>query len=541
MYKVFLVEDEYIMREGIKNNIDWTAHGYEFCGEAGDGELAFPMIQKLKPDIVISDVKMPFVDGLELSRLIKKDMPWIEIILLSGYEEFEYAKEGIKIGIARYLTKPISGDDLIKEIDMVAEQIEEKRKEREVLEKYNREMEENQIQERKKLFQYLVTGNMSVPELLDMSEKLQIDISAIWYNIVLVHIQPTNKDASEFSSRMVYVEEKLKQFEIENDVIFFDRNLDGKAILVKADTKEDLEIKKDKIIENVKRIVSPYAHIRYFGGIGKPVNRMRELSDSFEAASHAMAHRYLVSDSIFLNGENLKSQKSVDVDGFDISKVSYDNIDRNKFREFLKCGELDDVSYFVDEYFEAMDSNAFRSKMFRQYITMDIYFCVSEFLNSMQIPKEEIDELTITIEVMESEEMALNYIKHVITKAIEHRQTIASDKYGDIVQQVIKYIEENYADEDLSLNVLAEQVNFSPSYLSMIFSQQTGQTIIKQLTDVRMQKAKELLRCTGKRSGEISMEVGYKDPHYFSYLFKKTQGMTPSKYRGSVNQGDNIE
>ena len=143
MLKVFLVEDEFVMREGIKNNVDWTAHGYEFCGEAGDGEVAFPMIQKLKPDIVITDIRMPFMDGLELSKLIKKEMPWIEIIILTGFEEFAYAKEAIKIGVAEYLSKPISGDELLKELDIVSARIEEKRKEREIREKYDREMEEN--------------------------------------------------------------------------------------------------------------------------------------------------------------------------------------------------------------------------------------------------------------------------------------------------------------------------------------------------------------------------------------------------------------
>ena len=123
MIKVFLVEDEYVIREGIKKNIDWQAHGYEFCGEAGDGELAFPMIQEIRPDIVITDIRMPFMDGLALSRLIKKEFPETEIIILSGYEEFEYAKEGIKIGVAQYLLKPISGDALIKEIDLVAASI----------------------------------------------------------------------------------------------------------------------------------------------------------------------------------------------------------------------------------------------------------------------------------------------------------------------------------------------------------------------------------------------------------------------------------
>ena len=104
MLKVFLVEDEYVVREGIKNNVDWTSHGFEFCGEAGDGELAYSMIQKIKPDIVITDIKMPFMDGLTLSRMIKEAFPWIEIILLTGYEDFSFAREAIKIGPLAHLT-----------------------------------------------------------------------------------------------------------------------------------------------------------------------------------------------------------------------------------------------------------------------------------------------------------------------------------------------------------------------------------------------------------------------------------------------------
>ena len=193
MLKVFLVEDEFVVREGIKKNVDWKSHGYEFCGEASDGELAYPMIQKLKPDIVITDIRMPFMDGLTLSRLIKKEMPWIEIIVLTGHEEFEYAKEAIKIGIAEYLSKPINGEELLKEVDALADKIEEKRKEREIREMYMKEMEENFLKERKDLFQYLVTGSKSVPELLEIADKLDIDLSAMWYNIVLIKTQSFQK------------------------------------------------------------------------------------------------------------------------------------------------------------------------------------------------------------------------------------------------------------------------------------------------------------------------------------------------------------
>ena len=127
MVKVFLVEDEFIVREGIKN-MNWEACGLSFCGEASDGELAFPLIKREQPDIVITDIRMPFMDGLELSRLIKKELPEIKIIILSGHEEFEYAKAAIQIGIEEYLLKPINGDELLQAVNHVAEKIKEEQK-----------------------------------------------------------------------------------------------------------------------------------------------------------------------------------------------------------------------------------------------------------------------------------------------------------------------------------------------------------------------------------------------------------------------------
>ena len=116
MIKIFLVEDELIIRNGIKNSIDWEKEGYEFVGEASDGELAYPLIKKTKPDILITDIKMPFMDGLQLSELIKKELPGIKIMILSGYNEFEYAQKAISIGVTDYLLKPVNAEQLMEGI-----------------------------------------------------------------------------------------------------------------------------------------------------------------------------------------------------------------------------------------------------------------------------------------------------------------------------------------------------------------------------------------------------------------------------------------
>lgn len=532
MLKVFLAEDEFIIREGIKNNIDWQAHGYEFCGEASDGELAFPLIQKTRPDILITDIKMPFVDGLALSRLVKKELPETEIIILSGYEEFDYAKEAIQIGVARYLLKPINGETLLQEIDSVAEIILGKQKEKEIREKYQKEMEENSLRDQMDLFQHLVTGDCSMEELLSVADKLDLKIMAPWYSIVLLKIQSMKHDYEEYSGSIVVVDERIAKLAEPEHVLIFDRALEGRAFLFKADSEEELLAYQKEYLGDVKEVLSGYANLRYFGGIGTPVNRLREIPASFEDASHAFAHRYLVAESCILDSSLLMQEGAAEHEDFRISAVNPEQIDRAKMQEFLRTGDLDEVVYFVDEFFGKLDGGAMKSRIFRQYITMDAYFSIVDFLKGLGLQKDEIEAPDQDGSILQDEKSAMDYIVRIMNKALVLREKKASSRYEDVVSEVIHYIEDNYAQEELSLNLLASHVNFSPNHLSMIFSQQTGQTLIRYLTDYRMNRAKELLRCSSKKSSVISMEVGYKDPHYFSYLFKKTQGMTPTQYRG---------
>lgn len=532
MLKVFLAEDEFIIREGIKNNIDWQAHGYEFCGEASDGELAFPLIQKTRPDILITDIKMPFVDGLALSRLVKKELPETEIIILSGYEEFDYAKEAIQIGVARYLLKPVNGETLLQEIDSVAEIILGKQKEKEIREKYQKEMEENSLRDQMDLFQHLVTGDCSMEELLSVADKLDLKIMAPWYSIVLLKIQSMKHDYEEYSGSIVVVDERIAKLAEPEHVLIFDRALEGRAFLFKADSEDELLAYQKEYLGDVKEVLSSYVNLRYFGGIGTPVNRLREIPASFEDASHAFAHRYLVAESCILDSSLLMQEGAAEQEDFRISAVNPEQIDRAKMQEFLRTGDLDEVIYFVDEFFGKLDGGAMKSRIFRQYITMDAYFSIVDFLKGLGLQKDEIEAPDQDSSILQDEKSAMDYIVRIMEKALVLREKKASSRYEDVVSEVIHYIEDNYAQEELSLNLLASHVNFSPNHLSMIFSQQTGQTLIRYLTDYRMNRAKELLRCSSKKSSVISMEVGYKDPHYFSYLFKKTQGMTPTQYRG---------
>ncbi len=182
MIKIFLVEDEILIRNGIKSSIEWEKEGYAFAGEASDGELALPMILKEKPDILITDIRMPFMDGLELSRLVKKELPDIKILILSGYDEFDYAKEAIKIGVTEYLLKPISSASLLNTLKEVSAQILSEKEEKEIKNFYLQEMKENEELKKMRFFGDLISGAISLADAIERGKTFQMNLSARIYN-----------------------------------------------------------------------------------------------------------------------------------------------------------------------------------------------------------------------------------------------------------------------------------------------------------------------------------------------------------------------
>ncbi|MBQ7588049.1 MAG: response regulator [Lachnospiraceae bacterium] len=531
MLKIFLAEDEFVVREGIKNNIDWTGHGYEFVGEASDGELALPMIQRLQPDIVITDIKMPFMDGLELSRLIRKEYPWIEIIILSGYAEFSYAKEAITIGVAHYLNKPINGNELLAQVDKLAEKIKEKRRERELREKYMVEMAENSVEDKRKLFKHMVTGDLNLTELLELAHSLDMDLSAGQYSVMLFQVISSHHSQTEYSGSVVSLYEEIEDLAAGQGALIFDRNTEGKAIVFRADSVEELENKQKEIISYIDGLPSRYSHISCHGGIGEPTERLSGLPESFRQASQAYAHRFFSDRNGIRRYVNTEHPITEEETSFSISSIDPKEVSRTRIIEFLRRGQKDETEYFVDEFLGNLGDGAMNSGMFRNYLATEVYFAVIAFVEEIGADKGCIDTFDVAAGDIRDKETSKEYFTLIIHKAVDLRDTGASNRYGSVIDEVKKYIEENYGDEELSLNKIAGHVNFSPNHLSTVFSAQTGMTFIKYLTDYRMNKAKELLRCTSKRGSDISYEVGYKDPHYFSYLFKRTQGMTPTQYR----------
>lgn len=534
--KVFLVEDEMVIRRGIKNSIDWEKEGYIFCGEASDGELAYPMIIKEKPDILITDIRMPFMDGLELCKLVKKELPNIKILILSGYDEFDYAKEAIRLGVTEYLLKPISSGKLLEALNGVSESIRREKEDKDLVRKYMEEMRENTEHEKQKFFEQMIAGNLSMADALETGKKYEMNLSAGMYNLLLFRftLGKENRKSGELLGEAEYAIEKLTE---RLEYVFeFQRGVEGWAFLLMADNEEQMSERVKELSKDLEEIMKNYSTIAYFGGIGQPVARLRELEESFREAERALAARFTMELNRIISVEDIRMAQNVDtLDDIEITSFGEIEKTRTMLEKFLNNGAEDEIDEFVDVYINELPEENLKSVLMRQYIIMDAYIVMMSFCEKiegiegeMQAQSEELKNSMKTIQTLEE---IKNYIRMLLKKIIGVRDTISGRRYSDIIEIAKDQIRKTYMSDEISLNTIAAEVEMSPSYFSSIFSKEMGKTFVEYLTEIRMDRAKELLMCSSMKTSEIGYEVGYKDPHYFSYIFKKTQNCTPKEFR----------
>lgn len=530
--KVFLVEDEVIIRSGVKKSINWEQEGYEFVGEASDGELAYPMILKEKPDILITDIRMPFMDGLELSRLVKKELPDIKILILSGYDEFEYAKKAIKIGVTEYLLKPISAAKLTEVLNAVAETIRQENEEKNLLETYFAEMRKNTERDKMRLFEKLLMGDLSMGEILEAGERFGMNLGASCYKIVLFKIL-ANLENHVYAEQMVDACSSVEQAaSMMEGVYVFQRGVEGWAFLLTAQDEKSMEESAKILYQNLKQAMKNYTQLEYFGGIGSTVPRIRSLKQSFREADRAFAARFVEeANQIISQKEFEKNQME---EGLKMQGVVQIGKSREMLQKFLSNGTREEVKAFSDAYISRIEEENIRSTMVRQYVVIDVCIVILSFcerISSANRLQEEAEELQKMMQKIHSLSEIKKYVVRLLNEAIELRDAESGRRYSDLIAAAKKEIENHYMTEEISLNTVAISVGMSPSYFSSIFSKEAGKTFVEYLTEVRIEKAKEFLMCSSMKTSEIGYEVGYKDPHYFSYIFKKVQGCSPKEYR----------
>ncbi|MCR4787215.1 MAG: response regulator [Lachnospiraceae bacterium] len=413
--KVFLVDDEIVIREGIRESFPWEETSYTLVGEAPDGEMALPMIRDTNPDIVITDIKMPFMDGIELCRILRAQMPWIGIIILSGYDEFEYARQCIQLGVKEYLLKPIYSEELRGVLDKVSAQIKEERKAREHAESLRSRMNTDG----RFLKEKLIGSLFSDDAMEEDSENALMQLRSMGSPVTA----PCYAVADAAFSQVEQGQEAAASLaESSGGIVHTSGGRTGTRLLILGDTPADAEERAYAFVSSLVRELERTGCSQIRVGIGEIVEKPGDILRSFKTARHI---RHLLVD--------------------------------------------------------------------RQ------------------------DENPLILGVREMGESA------------------GDPRNPSVINEAKVYMAQHFTDPNLMLQDVAKAVNMSNSRFSTVFSQQSGQTFTEYLIYLRISKAKELLRTTDLKSSKIAHDTGYNDAHYFSYIFKKNVGMTPSEYR-SQNQ-----
>lgn len=532
MLRVFLVEDESIIRETLRDTMPWNRCGYTFVGEAADGEMALPLIRKTRPDVLITDIRMPFMDGLALSKLVLEEFPDIKIIILSGYDDFEYARQAIRIGVVQYLLKPVTKATLTHVLQEVQEKILQERSQSQ--DRFRLDSQEYEQFARRQFAEEMVSGQLTVSQIYEKAGRLGLDLMASSYTLAFFSVQ--GKTYSESDARVT--ETLLEHFMKYPEYLLLRWNLTTYMVLIKGEAHR-MEGYIQRCIGAVQNCHAGEGQDQsWHVAVARPIQRLSALPGCYEEVSRLWAYRYILPERHVLTmetvGHLLRPQGSQDLGQVDVSKFS-----PGILLSVMQNAAAEEIPNFVEEFLLGVQEAAGFAP-FCQYLMLSARFTATEFVLSLGFSQEQfldgLDCLDLVGTAVGLPQLR-RYLVQVLMQAVKLRESSSANQYRDLLTQAVNYINSHYTDENLSLNQVAREVNISANYLSAVFSQEMACTFVEYVTARRMAKAKELLRTTDKRSGEVALAVGYKDPHYFSFLFKKTQGCTPRDYRAGGKRG----
>lgn len=521
--RIFVAEDEPRVREGIRAHIESTGR-YTLTGEAADGEMALSAILELKPDILIADVRMPFMDGLSLARAVKRAMPRTGILIVSGHDEFGYAKESISIGVEDYLLKPISAKSLLEALDRIADRIEEERAARADINRGRFLERQEQLQLRDGFFDELFTGALDTASALERAAHYGIDLPARLYQVAEMELDYQEAAPDAALHVRALVEELLSA---RDDVLSCLRGRDRLVFIIKGEKEAELEESSYEIVISVRDELARTLNVHSVTGIGTPTERIAGIAKSYSDA-HALIRRLPgPADGIILDCNDVGG-------GSDPYLVAA--LDEPIARR-LRYAAAQDMETILDQLFSAHEEQSMNSFLFGYYRITELLVAAARILKEAGAEVGEIyPELNNPDSLLHAAGNAAQLrriAKGILERLFENRgQDPDSVKYGGVIAKAKDYIYENFSKPALSLNTVAAYTGFSPNHFSTVFSQNTGETFISFLTRVRMEHARALLGETDLPSAEVAYRVGYNDSNYFRYLFKKHYGKSPRDYRG---------
>ncbi|MBN1777543.1 MAG: response regulator [Clostridiales bacterium] len=527
MFKVFLADDEIVVREGIRNNFPWEETEFSLVGEASDGEMALSMLQDIRPDILITDIRMPFMDGLELCRALSVTMPWMYIIIISGHDDFTYAKEAISIGVKEYLLKPVSVQELRRVLARIGDVLRTEKLQQANLRIYRDQLASSNVLLKQKLLSDLLSG-VPEPDIVKRARSLQTSLTAKRYLVMLIDPGQETAQAEDLRS----AESVILRLTNSSGGAAYMCQLQGRfVLLVMGDDDTDVEERTYGLAQSVMYDIEQNTPLKPLVAIGTTVSALKSAPASYQDACSLLI-------TMHESGESNRDRRIVGMlDIAPAESLSLMDVKMPRIYERVRHANLADVDDILSTFIDELGATAAKSKLLINYLFVDIVLVASRIVRDCGgVPQEVIpaafqDEGKTAVTINVDETLAL--AREVLSKALEFRDEQGSGRYGMVLRKAKAFIGKHYFDPELTLRQVAGEVALSNNHFCTVFSQETGVTFTEYITALRIEKAKELLRDKQMRTSDVAASVGYNDPHYFSYLFKKYTDMSPRDFRKS--------
>lgn len=534
MFKVLIIDDEPTIRKGLINIINWKKFQCEICGEASDGVEGLEKIEAYKPDLVFADINMPEINGLEMIKSAKQIVPHSKFIILSGYREFSYMQEAIKIGAFDYILKPSSIEDICEVVKRAVIELKYQRDDQLEAKKLRKCFEESiPILKEKLLYDIIFQININEEEIKEGFELYGIEINE--FVMIMIEIDGDSKKKEPYQRQLYQfgivntVEEMFaEEFKVEKIV------LNNKQIAFIIGTHETVELLEEDVykkVHSIQQLVESCFDFTVSIAISTKGKDVDELHEKMMECKNALAYRFYMGNSSIILYRDLsgfyKGQDNLAFDGID--KVLCNTI---------KTGNEEDVVHILGQ----INDKVIQTNLDPEYIKTFYWNLIYEInMIRISIKNLELQDKDLSHDISSLYKLIDNatQVKELqdlledVAMSVVHRINRYNKKnINQILQKAMDYICENYT-MSITLNELAEHTYVSTYYLSRMFKKELGKNFVEYLNEVRIDRAKELLKDNKYKTYEVAELVGIQDPHYFSKIFKKYVNMTPTEYKDS--------
>lgn len=534
-YRILLADDEEEVRKGIIRKIDWESLGFEVAGDADNGEEALEKIEQLKPDVVMTDIRMPYMDGLALTARIRQKYPSIKVLIFSGYDDFEYAQQAIKLNVTEYILKPVNVEELTKILGRVRENLDEEIKQRRDV-SLLRESYRNSLPILRELFlNDLVRENVQREEVSSRMSEYGIDISGArkWLAAV-INVEPEERAEGQPLSRQQeqklipisvrqLVEDNLKKY-----FRFTIFNSTGGITIIAAIDRENTQTGFIDLLGDVCKEIRRILEVTVTIGVGHSSQDLEQIGKSYQSAVDALGYKAIVGagGTIYIN----------DMEPVSRGKLQLEEKDEAELEAQIKFGTPDTIAGAVRTLAARMEDAKVHVSQYRVYM-LSLAGCITRLMQQYDLDLRQVFEgdggvIRFLGDGHNREEFTAWLIGTAcqMNEAMNRRR---DNTTRQVIEEAKAYIQDHYQEPDLSMEMICRQLHMSPAYFSTMFKKVTGKTYVAYLTEVRLNKAVELLNETNDKTYVIARKVGYQEQNYFSYVFKKKFGVSPTKFRGA--------